>query len=121
MAKLLLNLRHVPDDEADEVRDMLAKYDIPYYETPPNRWGITVGGIWVRDDDRVGEAKALMAEYQQERHERALADREARRLAGELDTFWRYVRRNPLQVLAAIVGVAFIIYVLFLPIFGLGG
>jgi hypothetical protein len=33
MAKLLLNLRNVPDDEADDVRALLDEHDIAYYET----------------------------------------------------------------------------------------
>ena len=47
MSKLLLNLRGVPDDEADDVRRFLDSGGIGYYETQPTRWG-TSGGIWVR-------------------------------------------------------------------------
>jgi hypothetical protein len=46
MSKLLLNLRGVPDDEADDVRRFLGSRGISYYETPPSRWG-TAGGIWI--------------------------------------------------------------------------
>jgi hypothetical protein len=46
MSKLLLNLRGVPDDEADDVRRFLGSSGIGYYETPPSRWG-TAGGIWI--------------------------------------------------------------------------
>jgi hypothetical protein len=35
MTKLLLNLRNVPDDEADDVRALLDDHDIAYYETSP--------------------------------------------------------------------------------------
>ena len=50
MAKLLLKMRLVPDDEAADVRAMLDAARIPWYETEPSRWGISHGGIWVRDD-----------------------------------------------------------------------
>ena len=40
MSKLLLNLRDVPDDEADDVRRFLDSGGIGYYETRPNMWGI---------------------------------------------------------------------------------
>ena len=49
MAKLLLNLRHVPQDEADEVRELLSTNGIDYYETRPSLWGISAGGIWLHD------------------------------------------------------------------------
>ncbi|MCX7041690.1 MAG: DUF6164 family protein, partial [Gammaproteobacteria bacterium] len=32
MSKLLLNLRNVPDDEADDVRALLDAHGIAYYE-----------------------------------------------------------------------------------------
>ena len=57
MAKLLLNLRNVPDDEADDVRALLDEHDIAYYETSPGFWNISLGGIWVREDAAFAEAK----------------------------------------------------------------
>ncbi|MCX7033145.1 MAG: DUF6164 family protein, partial [Arenimonas sp.] len=47
MAKLLLNLRNVPDDEADEVRDLFVTHAIDVYETKPSLWGVSAGGIWL--------------------------------------------------------------------------
>ena len=67
MAKLLLNLRHVPDDEADDVRAMLDAARIGFYETPPSVFGISAGGIYVRENDDVPEAKRLMADSQAQR------------------------------------------------------
>ena len=64
MAKLLLNLRNVPDDEADEVRGWLKDSGIEFYETEPSSWGISSGGIWIREDADLGQG--LMAEYQRE-------------------------------------------------------
>ncbi len=64
MAKLLLNLRNVPDDEADDLRALLDEHDIAYYETSPGFWNISLGGIWVREDAAFAEAKRLMGEDQ---------------------------------------------------------
>lgn len=119
MATLLMNLRHVPDDEADEVRVLLAEHDIGYYETPPSRWGISMGGIWLRDDTEMERAKRLLAEYQAERQRRMRADYEERRRQGTAETLADSLRRQPLRVLvyAAIVGL--ILYLLITPFFGL--
>jgi hypothetical protein len=73
MAKLLLKMRLVPDDEAADVRAMLDAAHIPWYETEPSRWGISHGGIWVRDDEDDASANALMAYYHASRRERARA------------------------------------------------
>ena len=49
MPKLLLNLRRATDDEADDVRALLDAQHIAFYETTPNLWGISAGGIWVTE------------------------------------------------------------------------
>ena len=43
MTTLLLNLRQVPDDEAEEVRALLNEHRIAFYETTPSLWGISPG------------------------------------------------------------------------------
>ena len=105
MSKLLLNMRNVPDDEADEVRAMLDEAKIAWYETQPSRWGISFGGIWVSDEGDVARAKALMADYQAQRRDRARAERAAALRDGTAETFADVVRREPLRVLLAVLGI----------------
>ncbi len=97
MAKLLLNLRGVPDEEADEIRGLLDQYLLDYYETPPNRWGITGGGIWLRDPEQHPQARRLLDEYQRRRHERVRAEHEALRRRGELESLAQRIRREPVR------------------------
>lgn len=106
MAKLLLKMRLVPDDEAADVRAMLDAAHIPWYETEPSRWGVSHGGIWVRDDDDEPRAKALMAEYQAARRDRARTERAAALRDGTAETFGDVVRREPVRVLLSILGIA---------------
>ncbi|MBU6417533.1 MAG: hypothetical protein KJS83_10235, partial [Xanthomonadaceae bacterium] len=73
MSKLLLNLRNVPDDEADEVRAMLDAKRIAFYETAPSPWGISAGGIWVTEDADFADAKRAFDDYEQQRSARARA------------------------------------------------
>ena len=116
MAKLLLNLRNVPDDEADEVRGWLKDSGIEFYETEPSSWGISSGGIWIREDAQIARAKTLMAEYQAQRRQRAQADHAAARGDGSAETFASLLRQRPwyvLGVLAAIIGI--IVLTLALP------
>ena len=65
MSKLLMNLRNVPDDEADEVRAMLDAQQIAFYETRPSIRGISAGGIWVTEDAVFASAGRAMDDYQQ--------------------------------------------------------
>ena len=116
MSKLLLNLRNVPDDEADDVRAMLDANRIAFYETAPSRWGISSGGIWVTEDDAIVEAKRLMAIYQQGRQARVRAEYDAARRAGTADTFWTVLRTEPARVVLTVLGILFMLALVALPV-----
>ena len=115
MAKLLLNLRNVPDDEADDVRAMLESHSIDFYETRPSRWGISHGGIWLADAGDHPRARALMDDYPASRRERARAEREQQLRDGSADTFADTVRRDPLRVVLSVLAIAFLLGLLALP------
>lgn len=121
MSKLLLNLRNVLDDEADDVRAMLDANRIAFYETRPSRWGISSGGIWVTEDADIVEAKRLMAIYQQERQARVRAEYEAARRAGTAETFWTVLRAEPARVVLTVLGIVFMLALVALPILLLRG
>lgn len=115
MAKLLLNLRHVPDDEADDVRGFLEAARIEYYQTPPSVFGISAGGIWIRENDDLPEAKRLMADYQRQRQARVRAEHVAARREGTAETFTGLVRTQPLQVAWRLVAIVLLLAILALP------
>ncbi len=115
MAKLLLNLRGVPEDEAEEVRGLLEQYHFDYYETPPNRWGITQGGIWLRDSEQYLQAKRVLDEYQRRRFERVRAEHEAMRQRGELETVTQRILREPLRFLVYFLLMAVILAFMLVP------
>lgn len=115
MAKLLLNLRNVPDDEADDVRALLDEHAIAYYETSPGFWNISLGAIWVRENADFPEAKRLMAEYQVQRGARVRAEYEAARRDGTAGTFWSVLRDEPMRVFLAVLGILFAIALVALP------
>ena len=115
MSKLLLNLRDVPDDEADDVRGFLESSGIGYYETRPSLWGISGGGIWIRDDRDVAEAKRLMAEYQRERQARARAERAEAERSGTAQTFSDVLRTQPLRVALTVIVIALLLGLMAAP------
>lgn len=121
MAKLLLNLRNVPDDEADEVRALLDAHAIGYYETRPGPWNISLGGIWIRDEAEVADARRLMAAYQAERGARARASYEAARRDGTAGNVWTEFRTEPVRVLLALFGILLALLLVALPVFLLAG
>lgn len=115
MAKLLLNLRHVPEDEANDVCEFLTANRIDFYQTPVSTFGISAGGIWLRDDDDLPRAKRLMADYQRDRQARVRAEVAQARVDGTEQTFADLVREQPLQVAVRIVAIGLLLSLLALP------
>lgn len=116
MQTLLLNLRHVPDDEADEVRALLETNGIPFYETAPNRWGISAGAIWVRDKDDAAKARALMADYQARRSALGRAAWLDAQRDGSAPTWRSQLREAPLRVIAILLAILSIVAVSLWPL-----
>ncbi|MDX9740052.1 MAG: DUF6164 family protein [Gammaproteobacteria bacterium] len=118
MARLLMSLRHVPADEAEEVCALLREHGVDFYETPPGRWGISSGGIWLNsDDDTVRlRARALLDDYQRERQLRARAEREDRRRSGEEESVYTRLKQRPLGTLLRLAGIILVLYLFSLPL-----
>jgi hypothetical protein len=121
MSRLLLNLRHVPDDEADDVRALLDANGIAFYETRPSIWGISAGGIYVAENAAFPEAKRLMAAYQQQRGERVRAENAAAVRDGSAPTFRDVLRDEPLRVVLTVLAIAFLLALVALPAYLLRG
>jgi len=116
----LMNLRHVPDDEAEEIRALFGAHDVRFYETPPSRWGISMGGFWVHDTDEADRARALLQEYQRQRLQSQRATYEARRLSGETGGVWQMFRHKPVRTLAACFAILVMIGLSLLPFIHIG-
>ena len=121
MAKLLLNLRNVPDDEADDVRALLEAHRIAHYETRPSAWGISAGGIWLKDAADASRARELMDAYQLQRRQRARAEHEAARRDGTAESFWMLVRAQPGRVALNLLGIVLALCLVALPVILLRG
>ncbi|MCK4841433.1 MAG: hypothetical protein KAT04_06070 [Methylococcales bacterium] len=67
MSTLLFSLRGVPEDEADEIRILLDKHSIDYYETCAGNWGISMPALWLRNKLELATAQNLLNEYHQQR------------------------------------------------------
>lgn len=102
----LMNLRHVPDDEADEIRALFEDHDIPFYETPPSRWGISMGGFWVHDEAEAARARSLLEDYQRQRLEQQRARYQEDLAAGLAGGFWWRVRHKPVTTVLACLAIA---------------
>lgn len=121
MATLLVNLRGVPDDEADELRELLTDHDVDYYETSAGNWGVSMPAIWLKQDDQVEEAKAVIERYQQQRYADAQAELETAKAQGRELRFIDYLKENPIRVISYLVIAAFVLYISVFPFIDFAG
>lgn len=121
MAVQIFNLRNVPEDEADEICQLLEAHHIEFYETPAGRWGMSSPGLWVSDDAQCAPAKQLIAEYQQQRTERARQLYAEQKAQGQHLTLWASVKLHPLRVAGALLVLALTLYVSVGPFLKIGG
>lgn len=116
MPSLLLNLRHVPDDEIDELAELLDRHAIGWYRTPASPWGISAGGLWLTDSADAARARALMAEYQAQRQRLAREAQAQARQEGRHETVWTTLRTRPLQGVLVLLGIVVVLALSMLPI-----
>ncbi len=115
MAKILFRLRQVPEEEADDVRQLLDQHAIDWYETSAGKFQISFPAIWVRDDQDEPRARQLIESYQHKRTQELRIEHAERQARGEAETFISRVISNPLPVLLTLLFVVFILYVSITP------
>lgn len=113
MAKLFFSLRGVPQDEAEDVRELLDQHDIDFYETSAGNWGISMPALWLKNDDDLATATQLLQEYQQKRCIEQRAIYEQLKREGKQKKLTDVIFDNPLQF---ILYTAFIIFILYISI-----
>ena len=110
MSKILFRLNGVSDDEADEVRELLANKDIDFFETSPGNWGVSMPAIWLRDASQYKQARALLDVYQKERGIRVRAEYARLKIEGKHTTFAEAVRQHPVRFTVNLALALLVIY-----------
>ena len=119
MAKLIFRLHNVPDDEADDVRQLLDDHGFETFETSAGRWRISMPGIWLIDDGRKAEARAVIEAYQQERQAQQRQQFQLDQAAGRVPDLWARVKANPVSFLLIGLAVLVVVGLSTLPFFSL--
>jgi len=119
MADLIFKLSGVPEDEAQDVRELLNDNAIAFYETTPGKWGTATAALWLKDDSQRQQAIQLLEGYQSERLRRARAEYAALQDAGKTESIWARCRQKPLQflfylgIIAAIISLSIVPFINF--------
>lgn len=116
----IFNLKGVPDDELQDVQTLLEENNIPFYETPAGKWGISVPALWLQDDNRFEEARSLIDAYQSARTVRIQEEYQQRVDEGDIETFFGKLKDNPLKFIFILIIILFIAYVSIKPFIDFG-
>lgn len=115
MATLLFRLNQVPEDEAEDIRQLLDDAGFDVYETSAGFFGLGVAAIWLRDRNDASRALALIDKYQQQRAETMQSDYQDRIVNGEEIGFWQQSLQHPFRSLAVLAIIALVLAVIMLP------
>lgn len=121
MAVLLFSLKNVTDEEADEVRALLAANHIDFYETAASNWGISSAAIWLREAEQLAQAKSLLDEYQRQRCATQRERYQHLKSEGKHRTFLRAWQEDPVRTTLYLIIVAALLYFSIKPYLALGG
>ena len=112
----LFNLRGVPDDEAEDIRQLLDEHGIEFYETSAGNWGVSLPAIWLSDEsEQLDEAKRLIDGYQIERATRARAAYRQLNSEGAQRTMFSIIRERPLQFVVYLMVIVLILFISLTP------
>ena len=120
MAVRLFNLRHVPEDEADDIRRLLEERGFDYYETPPGNWGISAATIWLKNPEDLPRAKQLIEEYEEERSKMMRQQYANKKEAGETESLIERFLAQPVQFVLYILIILVILYISTRPFINFG-
>lgn len=120
MSTLLFRLTNVPEDEADEIRELLRSNGIDYYETSAGNWGISMPALWLIKDEDLFKARQLLEEYQ---HQRSITQREKYlqlKKMGANISLLSSIKERPWRFIVYLGAILFILYVSIKMVFEFG-
>jgi hypothetical protein len=111
MTILLFNLRGVPEDEADEVRELLTEQNIDFYETSAGNWGMSMPALWLKYDTDLEKARQVLNVYQQQRFLTSRENYLQHKKSNQQKTLLKAFMEKPLLYWAYIFAMLLVVYV----------
>ncbi len=120
MTILLFSLRGVPDDEADEVREVLVEQNIDFYETSAGNWGMSMPALWLRNNADLEKARNVLNAYQQQRFLSSRENYLQSKKTGQQNTLLKVFIEKPLLFCAYLFAMLLVVYVSVKLLFEIG-
>ena len=119
MATQLVKLRNVPEDELEEIYELMEANEIEVYETSAGNWGMSMPALWLRHDEQLEMAKSVLKQHELDRFQRMRAEYEAQKQEGKARTFLDIARENPFRYVAYLVMIVALLYISTVPFISL--
>jgi hypothetical protein len=120
MAILLFKLTQVPEDETQEIRQLLAENDIHFYETDAGFWRVGLDAIWLADGQQEEQARLLIADYQQARTASQRENYAQLCARGAAPSLLQKVVQQPFRCAGILLAVLFVLGLTLVPFLLLG-
>ncbi len=111
MSTLLFSLRGVPEDEVEDIRQLLDEHHIDYYETDAGNWGISMPALWLKYPDELPKARQILDDYQLKRQIEQRNLYENLKKAGKAPTILDLIRQHPVEFFFSIGFIGVILYI----------
>lgn len=119
MPKLLFKLHSAPEDEIEEVRELLKHHEFDIYETEAGRWGIGIAAIWLKNLEQLEQAQQVLFEYQKQRYENAQESRvEVEKLTIMQGLYIKF-KQDPEQFILTLIGLSVVLGLTIYPFLNL--
>jgi len=115
MPVLLFKSQGAPEDEVEDIRQLLVENSIPFYETQEGRWKLGVAGMWLADGEYLKQAQSIIEEYQRQRYDSFDEARLSLEQNGFLTGIFMQFREKPLQFTLSILSVIIVLGISILP------
>lgn len=110
MAIMLFKLRFVPEDEAQDIRDLLTDNEIDYYETSAGVMGISMPAIWLKNESQLGIARQLIDDYQEQRANKAQDKYNSQKQDGTNKTILDLFKEDPGRFVGYSLAIIVLVY-----------
>jgi len=115
MSILLFKMRGVEEDEAEDIRLLLDEHEIDFYETSNGAWGLGYAAIWLKSDALYDQAKAIIADYQDQRAQLAQQAYQQLCLEGNQPTLWSRFKTQPSSIILTLIALMIVAMFALLP------
>jgi len=117
MAILLFKLNNVPEDEAEDIRQLLHDNAIPINETQAGRLKLGMAAIWLLDESYLEKARSLIADYESQRYQGAQEERLLLKQIGFFTSLVLRFQQNPLQFVLTLGALLLVLAMSIIPFF----